>query len=145
VAGIAGKICDALVQNGYRMDRNIITAAGFLHDMAKGKKGHEKKTAILLREMGFPVVASIVADHTDLDCSDRSPINPSEVLYLADKLADGSRRVTIDERFQSAMDKYGHDPNAKRKIRRRMTHARIIMKKVRQSIGETAAQHLFSA
>jgi len=144
VADMAGKICDALVQNGYRMDRNIITAAGFLHDMAKGSKDHEKKAADLLREMGFPGVASIVADHTDLDCSDRSPINPSEVLYLADKLVDGTRRVTVDERFQGAMDKFGHDPEVRKKIERRMNHARIIMKKVRHSIGETAAQHLFS-
>lgn len=144
VANVAGKICDALIQSGCQMDKDIITAAGLLHDMAKGEARHEQKAANIVTGMGFPEVASIIADHTDIECSSHAPISSSEVLYLADKLVKGNKVVTISERFQSALDKFGHDPEIKQNIEKRMEHARIIMNKLENAIGQDISHEIFS-
>jgi molybdenum cofactor cytidylyltransferase len=137
VAGVARSICDALISSGCQMDKEVITASALLHDMAKGDAHHEQKAAGVLAEMGFPEIASIVACHTDIECSYHAPVSPAEILYLADKLVNGNTIVSITERFQSALEKFGNDPEVKQKIEKRKEHARIIMNKVERAVGHT--------
>lgn len=135
VADVAGSICDSLISSGYQMDKEVITAAALLHDMAKGETYHEQKAASVLTEMGFPEIASIVARHTDIECSNQTPISSAEILYLSDKLVKGNTLVSVSERFQSSLEKFGHDPEIRQKIETRMEHARIIMNKVGCAVG----------
>ncbi len=137
VADAAGMICDALNRSGYRMDRELITAAGLLHDMYKGETRHDQKAANVLTEMGFPGVADIVAAHKDIECSSRTPVNGAEILYLADKLVKGNAIVSLTKRFQKALKRYGYDPKIKGKIEKRLQNAVIIKAKVEAVTGRT--------
>jgi len=69
----------------------------------------------MLTEMGYTGIAPIVAAHTDIECSLGEPITPSEVLYLADKLVSGNTIVSLADRFQGALETYGHDPEIRKK------------------------------
>jgi hypothetical protein len=77
-----------------------------------------------------------VAAHIDIKCSLGEPINPSEVLYLADKLVSGTTIIPLTERFQGALEAYGHDPEIRKKIEKRFQNAEMIREKVEAAIGE---------
>jgi len=136
-AEVAGKISDSLSRSGHRMDKELIIAAGLLHDMFKGEPYHDRKAAHALADMGFTELAQMVAVHTDIVCSPQTLINGAEVLYLADKLVSGNTIVSLTNRFQKALEKYGHDPEIKKRIEKRLQNAVMIKKKIEAVIGRT--------
>jgi len=137
VADMAAKISNVLNRANCPIDHEQVEAAALLHDLAKGKPRHAQKAAELLTCMGFPEIADIVAKHTDIECSPFAPINGAEVLYLSDKLIKGNQVMDIHERFQTTLEKHGHDPEIKEKIEKRMHHAELIQKKIAAIIGKS--------
>jgi len=135
VSAVAEKICNTLVRSGCSIDCELIVAAGLLHDLAKGKPHHDQEAARLLTKIGYAEVASIVAVHTDIACFLQTPIDCAEVLYLADKLVSGDTIIPLTQRFQVALEKYGHDPEIRKKIEKRFQNAEMIQKKIEAVIG----------
>lgn len=113
VANVAREIAAALNRTGMTLNPAWAGAAGLLHDMAKAKvrRNHARIGARILCSLGFPTVAGSVAMHMDFDYEPSEPLNETAVVYLADKLVQGDRLVTIDERFALAWMKYppGHE------------------------------------
>lgn len=136
VAGVAEQIGDALARSGCAVDRDLLIAAGLLHDMARGQTRHDHEAAEMLTKMGYPEVAQVVAAHMDIDCSSETPVSNAEVIYLADKLVKGDEIVPLAQRFQEAMDKYGSDPEVKQKVKQRFHDALVINKKIQDIIGK---------
>ena len=109
---VARTLGQALCQVGERLDAGLICAGALLHDIAKGQKND--MGARFLDEMGFSPVARIVATHTDMGVKESAPISEGEVVYIANKLVEGDRRVSLDRRFQSKTERFAVNADALR-------------------------------
>jgi putative nucleotidyltransferase with HDIG domain len=84
------------------VDTDLLRAACDLHDLAKMEGSHTERGAEILRQEGYPDVAALVAAHHDL------PSNAgveAQLLYLADKLVDGTENVPLNYRFEVSREK----------------------------------------
>jgi hypothetical protein len=55
-----------------------------------------------------------VAAHNDIGVEESAPISVWEVVYIANKLVEGDRRVSLDRRSQSETERFAEDPDAPR-------------------------------
>lgn len=136
VANVACGIASALNHHGSALNLSLVRAGGLLHDIAKGMPDHAGYGAKLLRAMEFPRVAEVVAEHTDLDFSGRK-LDEAAIVYLADKLVRGETLTTLSHRFEPALFRFRHDPEALKAVHRRLATAREIASAVEQSLGVT--------
>ena len=135
VAGLALDLAKALNRSGCRMDLDLIGAAGLLHDVARGEPGHARVGEEMLRAMGYPTVAEVVGAHMDLTVRDDEPLRPHEVVYLADKLVQGTRAVPLEKRFLERLERYARNPKASAAIASRQTTALKIKRRLEQRLG----------
>jgi molybdenum cofactor cytidylyltransferase len=123
VTALARKITILLTKKGVQLDLNVITAAGLLHDLAKGKPHHAEVGMRIITAWGYPKVADIVGSHIDIIFADDHPPGEGEILYLVDKLVDGVRTVSLEERFLGSEKRYIGDADVAAAIRRRFACA----------------------
>jgi CTP:molybdopterin cytidylyltransferase MocA/HD superfamily phosphodiesterase len=135
VALTARKLALPLRGAGVPLDINLVIVASKLHDIAKGCPNHAQYGARMLKQLGYPKVARIIAVHHDI--SYRAGTSPDEaaIVYLADKLVKNDRPVTIEERFVEVTKKYIADPEAARVINKRRTAAESIKQMVEHIAG----------
>ncbi len=138
VAKVAQRIADALVRSGLTLNVELVQAGALLHDLAKGWPEHASVGAELLRSMDFSRVATVVGAHTDLDFSGGG-IDESAIVYLADKLVRGEELVTIDQRFQPALERFRDDPAALRAAQSRMATVKAVALAVETRLGASLA------
>jgi len=120
VANIAVALCEAIARQGQRkLDLELCRVCGRLHDIAKGHRNHEQTGARWLQELGFGRAAEIIAAHKDIDWLPGAIITEKEIVHLADKMARGSRIVTITERFEEKLALFKDNPEAVQAIQRR--------------------------
>ena len=120
VAAIAYQLALWMRAAGETIDPLLTHRGAMLHDMAKitsihlrqerGQHGdHARMAADILRQRAYPELAAIADRHmpfSDL-ASDRAPVSWEEKLvHFADKLAEGSRFVSPQERFQALTARY---------------------------------------
>jgi CTP:molybdopterin cytidylyltransferase MocA/HD superfamily phosphohydrolase YqeK len=117
VAEVAHRLAYVLACSGLDLNFEMVQAGALLHDLAKGQPDHASAGASILRTMEYPKVAEIVAAHTDL--APFSELDERAIVYLADKMVRGDEEVTITERFQPALDRFGNDPAALQAAQRR--------------------------
>ena len=90
-------------QSGIPVNRPLLRAACLLHDLCRtAGRSHPAEAARALRAEGYPALADIIARHHDL--GDNSCAE-AELLYLADKLTEGTEPVTLETRFRRAREK----------------------------------------
>lgn len=135
VAEVAGILARALNQRGFSLDLALVRAGGLWHDIAKGHPHHALKGGEIVRAEGFPPVAEIVRQHTDLSLAGEPPIDERTLVYLADKLVQGESLVPCAERFRGPMEKFGHRPEVAANIKRRRDHAFVIKSRVKEHLG----------
>lgn len=126
VASVAQRLAERLVRQGLQLDVALVRAAGLLHDLAKGTPDHALAGAKSLRRVGFPRVAAVVAVHQDLSLMEGSPLDESALVFLADKLVQGDRIVSLHSRFQTALQQHGATSDARQAIDRRRQNAQTI-------------------
>jgi molybdenum cofactor cytidylyltransferase len=114
VERVARTLTQALCQAGEGLDAGLICAGALLHDIAEGRKNDAG--ARILDEMGFSPVARVVAGHTDMGVEGNAPVSEREVVYLADKLVEGDRRVSLDRRFRSGTERFTGNAHALRGV-----------------------------
>lgn len=146
VERFASAMAEALLLAGHEPapDLKLVTAAALLHDVAKGLPSHEHEGGRILDQLGFPRVARIVEAHRDIDLPTGAPLTEREIVYLADKLAQGSRLVSVEDRFEAKLRLHGHDPEAAAAIRGRMGRALRMQKRMETAMGCTLEQLLGS-
>lgn len=112
VAELAVEIAERLVANGVSIDIDAVRAGALLHDIAKGEPDHPAAGARYVAAFGFADVARIVADHMELSFEQGQRLDERHLVFLADKLIKGERRVSLDERFAPALAAFASKPEA---------------------------------
>lgn len=140
VATVAARLADALGASGVALDRSLVAAAALLHDVAKGTPQHARAGAQLLRRLGYPRVASVVARHMDLSLAAVEPASEAALVYLADKLVRGERLIDLAERERATLAAHGHSEAAREAIARRFAHARLVAQAVHETTGHDALE-----
>jgi HD superfamily phosphodiesterase len=132
VAEVAQNIGRALIQAGQNLDLDLIRAAATLHDITKRSHNHDLAGGRLLREMGFGKTGDIVAQHTDIH---EGASMEARVVFLADKLVKGEKRVTVEERYQAAKEYFGENMEAASKIEERFQRAQAVKQELEHILG----------
>ena len=145
VATVAQVITTALNAAGGRLDAELVYAAALLHDIGRTRKTHAQIGAQLLNAHGFGCLSPIVRVHMDISLADRERVDEAQVVFLADKLVSGDRRVDLARRFDAKMVKYGHDSAAAAQIARRRENATHILARVESLTGRTLGDILNAA
>jgi molybdenum cofactor cytidylyltransferase len=135
VAEAAVIIGRALNDAGYKVDVEAVRAAAVLHDIAKGQRKHDIVGGNMLREMGFGRVADIVGVHSDLAGGNTQLPLEEKIVYLADKLVDGERLVSLEERYSSANRRFGVTPEIETAIMARLKVAQGVKKEMENLLG----------
>ncbi len=133
VAHAALNICNELVQNGIELNRDIVVAAGMLHDIAKGKSMHARVGANWLYDMGYHAIAKIVEEHMELDYIP-DILTEKEVVYLADKMVKDDNIVSINERFSYKEKLYNQDEMLTCLVKRKKNQALMLYSMINNTI-----------
>ena len=133
VASEALRIAQALP---LRLDRELLTCAALLHDVARGEKDHARLGAAWLRELGFEAAAAIAEQHHDLA---GETVDEAAILYLADKSVMEDRRVTLAERF-AASEARCATPEAKAAHGARLRDALRLRDEINRMCGKTVVE-----
>lgn len=84
---------------GQGLDERLVETGALLHDLAREEPNHAAAGGAWLRRAGYEHLAEIVTCHHDWD---GTRIDEAAVVFLADKLVQGDRRVTLEERFAAS-------------------------------------------
>ncbi|HWP79845.1 MAG TPA: histidine phosphatase family protein [Candidatus Acidoferrum sp.] len=103
VAGEAMRICGELAQAGIFLDRETLYAAAMLHDILRLEPRHDAAGGDLIARLGYPKVAACIAVHHD--CPFDGDLTEAAVLYIADKLTQGTSYVSLEARFEASLKK----------------------------------------
>lgn len=135
VSDVALQLAQALSTAGAAIDNELVHTAALLHDIARTRKNHAEAGAHILARHGFGRLAPIVSTHMDLDVRQGQPVDEAQVVFLADKLVDGTQCADMERRFNRKMEKYSEDRSAMGAISRRYDTARYIRARVEEITG----------
>jgi len=115
VAGVAELIASGLLKAGVDIALDRIIAGALLHDIGKticleqGGDHAQLGREICLRRK-LQEVADIVGEHVRLrDFQPHGTVSEKEIVYYADKRVNHNSVVTLDERLQYILDRYGEN------------------------------------
>lgn len=121
VQSVALALTDHL-NGGVIINRELVSAAALLHDITKSRalktgEKHDSSAKELLQSLGFPEIADVVGQHVYLyhDVGN-TPLNEAHIVYYADKRVMHDMIVTVDERIQDLLQRYGTTPERRNRI-----------------------------
>lgn len=137
VAKVAELVARGLQQAGFPVSLDKTVAAALLHDIAKTaclncNDDHAQKGMDICLHHGLDEIAAIVGEHVILKngvpaecCSEK------EIVYYADKRVLHDRVVSLDDRLDYIIERYGNDdPSRCQAIRKNFDHSRRIEEKL---------------
>ena len=134
VCEFALDIREKLIPAGIVLSYGRLRTASLLHDVCRSEGNlHAAYAANLLRERGYLPIARLIEQHHDGYIGDT--VDESIVLYLADKMTDGTGHVTLEERFGKSLFKCRTD-EAKAMHRMRFGRALEARKRIEDITGE---------
>jgi len=113
VTKVALYLAMELKKRGQRINLGLVEAASLLHDLTKSeclktKEDHAWTGSQLLKRMGYERVGEVVAEHIHLSRKyDPSLITEEEIVNYADKRVQHDCIVSLEERFNDLMERYG--------------------------------------
>ena len=141
VTAVARTIANKLALRGVALDLNLVLAASLLHDIAKGEPAHAETGAALVERLGYPAVANVIRQHMALSF-DGTSINEAAVVFLADKLVSGDRRVSLEQRYAPSFARFADQPEALQGAQRRYATARALLALIERKARAPIAQIL---
>ncbi|WP_319762794.1 DVU_1551 family NTP transferase [Maridesulfovibrio sp.] len=145
VAEAACFMAEALNRNRDRqkaLDLDMVKGAALMHDVAKLKSNHEAAGAAILAGYGFTGIADIVASHRDTDIKADSPLTEQEIVFLADKIFQGTTPVSLDQRYGKTLERWKDDPEAVAAITGRLERAKTLLQRFEQEAKVKVPQQL---
>ena len=124
VSKMADALGKALIASGEEINLSLLHASALLHDLDKkitlnDGKSHGYVSEKILIEKGFPEVAKIVRKHRlETVSEDKEGLFTWEekLVYYADKRANDDKTVSLDERYEYLVWRYGATEEKKNKI-----------------------------
>jgi putative nucleotidyltransferase with HDIG domain len=129
VASVSVILAEHLNSAGCRLDLALVSAGALLHDVAKGKADHARRGAELIASLGYPETAEIIGSHMDISAAVEGPVDEAQVVYLADKLVQEDRVVSLTDRFGRALARC-KDAAVCEKVLKRLSAAERIQGKI---------------
>jgi molybdenum cofactor cytidylyltransferase len=136
VARMGQRIAHKLIQNGCRIDVDLLGVCGYLHDIGRGERAHAQFGADLMNRLGYPHVSEVIASHMDLAYNKGRDITEKEVIYLADKLILGESLLTLEKRLESKLKQLADNPGGKKGAQNRIGVAMEIQHTIETITGE---------
>lgn len=136
VAEVTKEIIDLLKNDHYVIDEEELLAAAYLHDLARHEEIHALAGSQLLSDMGYKRVGEIISTNMDIVLSTTKKVNENEILYLADKLVEEDKLVSLEERFIHRLEGINQSEEAKEKILIRYNAAKTIISKIETLTGK---------
>jgi broad specificity phosphatase PhoE/CTP:molybdopterin cytidylyltransferase MocA/HD superfamily phosphodiesterase len=134
VAELARTLALHLNRAGFNLNADLVVASGYLHDLARAQPDHARAGARVIEELGYPLVARVVASHMDIRPKRRG-LDESDLIFLADKCVEEDRLVALEERFESSMSRFAGKPGILQAVERRFRAARIIRERLEKLTG----------
>ncbi|MBC8393857.1 MAG: HDIG domain-containing protein [Deltaproteobacteria bacterium] len=123
VCRVSLMIVDHIDIEGTALNRDLVQASAMLHDITKTrsfqtKESHDKTGAKFLSELGYPEVGNIVRQHVVLD-EYFLPEFPTEaeIVNYSDKRVLHDQVVSLKERENYILERYGAEPIYRQRIR----------------------------
>lgn len=147
VATTALYAADKALSAGFTIDKKLVLAAALLHDIAKtytirfGGSHEQLGAAIVQEESGNPALAQAVLFHVRWPWEDGVDIPFSEPLRLpllvswADKRVRHDKVVSLQERFEDLLIRYGVGPVQREMIIRNNAQARALEEALEKLLG----------
>lgn len=105
VGELSAHMAEALNQRGYSLNVELCRDGGYLHDICRLSRQHEKAAGTFLREQGYPYLAEVAERHRGFDGEEPETVCKEWVIVcLADKLVQEDQRVTLEERYRKALE-----------------------------------------
>ncbi len=123
VCRVALILTDHLLALRHDLDRDLVLASALLHDITKTRsfttgENHARSGGEYLRDLGYPEVGEIVGQHVCLHCFEPSgPPTEAEIVNYADKRVIHDRLASLADRMDYILERYGTDPDRRRRIR----------------------------
>jgi len=127
VMRVALAITDHL-KDSVSVDRDVVIAGALLHDITKTRsietrEKHAESGGVLLRELGFVRIAEIVEQHVVMrDRNLDGAPEEKEIVYYADKRVTHEKIVTLEERVQDLLERYGQTEEIRELILQNMQY-----------------------
>jgi len=124
------------LKNGVSINRDLVMAAALLHDITKTRslktrEPHDQSGGDLLRELGFASIGEIVKQHVILlDFDPKGRLEEREIINYADKRVMHDRIVSLAERVQDLIQRYGATEEIKSRIKQNESLVIAIEKKI---------------
>lgn len=141
VAKVARILAEAVCRAEVQIDTNLTCSAALLHDICRtAGKEHPAAGAALLKDLGQPKVADIIACHMDLEPANQP--KERELVYLADKLVKDDRVISFREHMQMSKEAFRENSIAQREIQRRLDAASQIAHAIEKLTGMSLSEIL---
>jgi len=120
---VARLLVDRMAAVEVILNRKLVSASSLLHDITKTRsfatgENHALTGDAYLRRQGFPEVGNIVGQHVRLhDYTDDIVPTEAELVNYADKRVLHDKVVTLEERMNYILARYGKDPELKKRLR----------------------------
>jgi CTP:molybdopterin cytidylyltransferase MocA len=137
VAAVATRLGEALAEAGVPLDLPLLRSAALLHDVRRLETHHAEAGAAFLRAYGYDAVAALTAAHMELPDFLSPALDETHLLYLADKLVDDHRVVSLTTRIAGLERKYQGDPKALRRGRKRLERAASVARLLEATLGKS--------
>ncbi len=134
VAELARILALHLNRAGLNLDTGLVVASGHLHDLVRGLPDHARAGARVIEELGYPLVARVVASHMDIRLKRRG-LDESDLIFLADKCVEEDRLVALEERFERSRIRFAGKPGILQAVERRFRDARTIRERLEKLTG----------
>lgn len=110
----------------HEINEKVLNSACILHDLCRTEgRAHAQLAKKALQRAGYEAVADAIAQHHDLE---PNASKEAELLYLADKLIQGTEEISLEERFEKSRGKC-REAEAVLAWNRRYEDAKRLMKK----------------
>ena len=136
VSHVAVFLAENLNTGGIFLDRKLIEAAALLHDITKTRslttgENHAATGAEFVAALGLHRVAEVVAQHVVIE-EDPNSGQPTEadVVNYADKRVLHDQIVSLKERREYILTRYGKEPAARERIARNWQRVEVTERKL---------------